>query len=65
VKLDGAEVRRIAHHRSRPFDSYNYMPRVTASRDGSRIIFTSNYGLKSGDRKYTDAYLVVLEDSIK
>jgi hypothetical protein len=65
VKLDGSEVRRIAHHRSRPFDNYNYMPRVTASRDGSRILFSSNYGLKSGDRKYTDAYLVVLDDPIK
>jgi hypothetical protein len=61
VKLDGSEVRRIAHHRSRPFDDYNYTPRVTASRDGSRFLFTSNYGLKT-DTKYTDAYLVVLED---
>jgi hypothetical protein len=64
VKLDGSEVRRIAHHRSRPFDDYNYTPRVTASRDGSRILFTSNYGLKP-DTKYTDAYLVVLENPVE
>jgi hypothetical protein len=29
VKLDGTEVRRLAHHRSRPFNSYNYQPRAT------------------------------------
>jgi hypothetical protein len=45
VKLDGSEVRRIAHHRSRPFDSYNYTPRVSSSRDGSRVVFASNFGL--------------------
>jgi hypothetical protein len=47
VKLDGTEVRRLAHHRSRPFGSYNYTPRVSASRDGARIVFSSNYGLRS------------------
>jgi WD40 repeat protein len=47
VKLDGSEIRRLAHHRSRPFDTYSYMPRVSASRDGTRIVFSSNYGLRS------------------
>jgi hypothetical protein len=60
VKLDGSEVRRIAHHRSRPFDSYNYTPRVAASRDGSRILYSSNYGLRA-NTDYTDAYLVEIE----
>jgi len=45
VKLDGSELRRIAHHRSRPFNTYNYTPRVSASRDGSRVVFASNFGL--------------------
>lgn len=60
IKLDGSEVRRIAHHRSRPFDSYNYTPRVAASRDGSRILFSSNYGMKVS-KDYTDAYLVEID----
>jgi hypothetical protein len=60
VKLDGTEVRRLAHHRSRPFDGYNYTPRASASRDGSRLIFTSNFGLYGPSTLYTDVYLMVL-----
>ena len=65
VKLDGTQVRRLAHHRSRPnaFDTYNYEPRVSASRDGSRIVFTSNYGLQSilgYSSLYSDIYLIIL-----
>ena len=63
VKLDGTEVRRLAHHRSRPFDSYNYTPRASASRDGSRIIFNSNFGLYGPSTLYTDLYLMVLSPS--
>jgi sugar lactone lactonase YvrE len=65
VKLDGTEVRRLAHHRSRPFDAYNYEPRASASRDGSRIVFTSNYSLQSilgYPSLYSDVYLIVLPD---
>ncbi len=46
VKMDGTEIRRLAHHRSRPVDKYSYTPRVSASRDGSRIVFASNFGLQ-------------------
>jgi len=60
VKLDGTEVRRWAHHRSRPFDGYNYTPRASASRDGSRLIFSSNFGLYGPSTLYTDVYLMVL-----
>jgi hypothetical protein len=60
VKLDGTEVRRLTHHRSRPFTSYNYTPRVSSSWDGSRIIFNSNFGLDGPSTLYTDAYLMVL-----
>jgi hypothetical protein len=63
VKLDGSEVRRLAHHRSRPFDSYNYTPRASASRDGSRLIFGSNFGLYGPSTLYTDVYLMVLSPS--
>lgn len=63
IKLDGSEVRRLAHHRSRPFDGYNYTPRAAVSRDGSRLVYSSNYGLQallSYPNGYTDAYLVGL-----
>jgi hypothetical protein len=59
VKLDGAEVRRLAHHRSRPFGSYNYMPRVSASRDGKQLIYSSNYNMQATQGyalDYTDVY---------
>jgi len=63
VKLDGSEVRRLGHHRSRPANSYNWTPRVSSSRDGSRAVFSSNYDLQaiSGySSEYSDAYLLVL-----
>ena len=62
IKLDGTEVRRLAHHRSRPFNSYNWTPRVSASRDGSRLIYNSNYGLQGilgYPSEYSDVYLVM------
>jgi len=60
VRLDGSEVRRLIHHRSRPFDSYNYTPRASASHDGSSLIFTSNFGLHGPSTIYTDVYLLIL-----
>src|SRR5437762_4706111 len=57
VKLDGIQVERLAHHRSRPLDSYNYEPRVSASRDGSKIIYASNFGIGS-PTYYADTYLI-------
>ena len=62
IKLDGTEVRRLAHHRSRPFNSYNWTPRVSASRDGSLLIYNSNYGLQGilgYPGEYSDVYLVM------
>jgi hypothetical protein len=63
VLLDGSEVRRLAHHRSRPHNGYNYMARATVSRDGGRLLFSSNYGLQSvlgAPGEYSDAYLIAL-----
>jgi hypothetical protein len=65
VKLDGTEVRRLAHHRSRPYsgNTYTYMPKMSASRDGKKIVFASNYGLQSilgYPSNYSDAYLIDL-----
>src|SRR5436309_1912250 len=61
VKLDGGQVVRLAHHRSRPFNSYNWTPRVSVSRDGSRLIYSSDYGLQEilgYPSEYSDVYLI-------
>ncbi|MBK5256239.1 MAG: hypothetical protein JJE39_09430, partial [Vicinamibacteria bacterium] len=63
VKLDGTETRRLLHHRSRQTDRYGYQPRAAVSRDGSRLVFTSNYGLQGilgYPDGYTDAYFVAV-----
>jgi hypothetical protein len=61
VRLDGSEVRRLAHHRSRPFNDYWYTPRASVGRDGRRLVYSSNYGLPSilgHPTPYSDVYLV-------
>jgi len=61
IKLDGSEVRRLVHHRSRPFDIYVYEPKVTASRDGSTILYSSNFDLQAiqaNPTLYADAYMI-------
>jgi hypothetical protein len=63
VLLDGSGTRRLAHTRSRPFNGYNYMPRASVSRDGSRAVFSSNFGLQEtagAPAEYSDAYLMLL-----
>ena len=62
VKLDGSVIERLVHHRSRPFNSYNYMPKASLNRDGTRITFSSNYGQVGGE--YGDAYLINLGGAI-
>ncbi|MBK5257130.1 MAG: hypothetical protein JJE39_13955 [Vicinamibacteria bacterium] len=66
VKLDGSQTERLVHHRSRPFDSYVYQPRATVSRDGSKLVFTSNQNLQAilgYPNLYSDAYLVNVSGS--
>jgi hypothetical protein len=63
VKLDASERRRLAHHRSRPFDSYYYTPRVASDRGGRTLVFSSNYGRQahvSLPSEYTDTYLLTV-----
>jgi hypothetical protein len=63
VKLDGTETRRLVHHRSRVWNDYNYQPKVSVSRDGSRIVYASNFDLQrilGYASEYSDAYMVVL-----
>jgi hypothetical protein len=63
VKLDGSETRRLLHHRSRPHDSYVYQPKVSVSRDGAKMVFTSNFNLQNilgYPKLYSDVYMVNL-----
>jgi hypothetical protein len=61
IRTDGSEVRRLAHHRSRPFNPYWYTPRASVSRDGRRLVYSSNGGLPAilgYGPAYSDVYLV-------
>jgi hypothetical protein len=61
LRLDGNEVRRLAHHRSRPFNSYNWQPHVAVSRDGTRLIYNSNFSLQvilGYPSEYSDVYMM-------
>ena len=63
VRLDGSQTSRLLHHRSRPLNSYSYQPRATVSRDGSKLVFTSNFNLQSifgYPVEYSDVYLVAV-----
>jgi hypothetical protein len=63
VKLDGSEVRRLLHHRSRPLNSYTYQPKASVSHDGTKLVYASNYGLQAQlgyPTEYSDEYLVDL-----
>ena len=65
VKLDGSQTLRLAHHRSRPNpnNAYNWEPRISTSRDGSRVVYNSNYDLQAIEgypAEYSDVYLVAL-----
>jgi MBG domain (YGX type) len=63
VKLDGSQVRRFAHHRSRPLNSYSYQPKLSISRDGSKLAYASNFGLQQiigNPTEYSDAYAIDL-----
>jgi hypothetical protein len=65
IRLDGSQVIRLAHHRSRPSqgNTYNWQPRMSASRDGSRVVFSSNFDLpRTGTypEQYSDVYLIAV-----
>src|SRR5439155_4946399 len=62
VKLDGSEVRRLAHHRSRPYDAYNYEPKLSVSHDSTKLVYSSNFGLQ-GVAEYADVYVIELGSS--
>jgi hypothetical protein len=60
VRLSGSgEARRLAHHRSRPSpDGYVWTPRLSASRDGHMLAFTSNFGYGTQPNSNTNVYIV-------
>ena len=61
VKLDGSSVTRWAHHRSFPVNSYNWQPKLTVSRDGTRLLFASDFDLSKLDgnpTEYADTYMI-------
>ena len=63
VKLDGSGVIRWAQHRSRPLNSYNWQPKLTVSRDGTRVLYASDFDLQVIDgytSEYGDTYLIVV-----
>jgi hypothetical protein len=54
------EVRRLVHHRSRPVQGYCRTPRPNTNWDGTKLVFTSNFGqLGNGIAcGYSDLYLI-------
>lgn len=56
------EVRRLAHHRSRSTDlDYYYQPKVSASWDGGRVVWQSNFGYQATG--YADLYALNVSDT--
>lgn len=67
VKLDGSWVRRFAHHRSRPRNSYGWFPRLATSFDGRRVVYASNFNRQTLDgapTEYTDTYMFTLPKQV-
>ena len=67
VKLDGSGTLRWAQHRSRSIGSYVWQPKLTVSRDGTRLLYGSNYDLQNiygYPADYADEYLIVMGSSI-
>jgi hypothetical protein len=63
LKLDGSEIRRLLQHRSRPANSYHFTPRASVSRDGRKMVYSSNFGLQAilgAPSQYSDAYFIDL-----
>lgn len=60
IKLDMDGNRKIiCYHKSKPHNSYNWQPRASISRDGTRFIFNSNMGKMPGTN-YSEVFLMEL-----
>ena len=65
IKLDGSAVIRLAHHRSRAVNSYNWEPKISVSRDGSRLLYASDFDLQAINGNvpdYGDTYLMIVSN---
>jgi len=65
VRIDGAEIYRLAHTRSRSIESYWAQPHAAISRDGKYVVLTSNMAFSNGcpvdmhvANECSDVYLV-------
>ncbi|HEY2513947.1 MAG TPA: hypothetical protein VGI39_23935 [Polyangiaceae bacterium] len=72
MRTDGTQVHHLVHHRSRPLGtgtddlgggSYWDEPRATVSRDGSIVLFDSNWGVPDASTSpptaaYADVYMI-------
>jgi hypothetical protein len=56
VWLDGSRIDRLCHHRSLAYN-YNGQPKCTCSRDGTKLLFSSNMG-QNPTTDYCDVYLI-------
>jgi hypothetical protein len=66
VKLDGSVTTRWAHHRSVPVNSYNWQPKLDISRDGTHLLYASNFDLQQTNgypTEYGDTYMIVFPAS--
>src|SRR5205085_1718073 len=61
VKIDGSEVQRLAHHRSRTAEYYWAQSHAAISRDGKYVLFDSNMDISNSgfasSNQYGDVYL--------
>lgn len=63
VKMDGTEIQRLVHHRSRPVNDYTYMPKANGNPDLSLVVYGSNFNMqriKGYPKGYSDVYMLGL-----
>ncbi len=62
VKIDGSQVQRLAHHRSRTAEYYWAQSHAAISRDGKLVAFDSNMDISTSGfvspKQYSDVYLI-------
>lgn len=62
VKIDGSQIQRLAHHRSRTAEYYWAQSHAAISRDGTSVLFDSNMNISNSGfvspNQYADVYLI-------
>src|SRR5690606_33493797 len=65
LSMDGRGIQRLAHHWSRAYDNYSFQPKASLSRDGSKLVYASNYRQQEKSELppiYTDVFMLCIED---